>query len=63
MERCSWKGCETALIYSGRGRPPKYCPEHAKAIKQRSDKHFRRAESSELLFGSHAVYHVRLLTG
>lgn len=40
---CSWEGCETAVIYSGRGRPPKYCPEHAKASKQRSDK--RRPDS------------------
>ncbi len=38
MERCSWDDYGTSLTYSGRGRPPKYCPEHAKASKKRSDK-------------------------
>jgi hypothetical protein len=38
MERCSWAGCGIPVTYSGRGRPPKYCPDHAKASKQRSDK-------------------------
>jgi hypothetical protein len=40
---CSWDACETAVIYSGRGRPPKYCPKHAKASKRQSDK--RRPDS------------------
>jgi hypothetical protein len=43
MEQCSWPGCGIPVTYSGRGRPPKYCPDHAKASKQRSDK--RRPDS------------------
>jgi hypothetical protein len=35
---CSWDGCGTPVAYSGRGRPPKYCPEHASASKRRADR-------------------------
>ena len=36
--RCNWNGCGISLVYSGRGRPPEYCPEHAKASRKRTDK-------------------------
>lgn len=37
MERCVWDGCGKPLEYRGRGRPAKYCPDHAKANKRRLD--------------------------
>jgi len=38
MDTCQWAGCGIPIAYSGRGQPPKYCPEHAKASKRRADK-------------------------
>jgi hypothetical protein len=38
VNNCQWAGCRTPIAYSGRGRPPKYCPDHARASKQRADK-------------------------
>lgn len=38
MDLCKWPGCLVPLVYSGRGRPPEYCPEHAKASRKRTDK-------------------------
>src|SRR6266852_5776802 len=43
MERCSWDGCQTPITYGGQGARRKYCPEHSKASKKRSDK--RRPDS------------------
>jgi hypothetical protein len=39
MERnCDWPGCQHKLLYSGRGRPKKYCRDHASASKKALDK-------------------------
>jgi hypothetical protein len=35
---CTWPGCNALLTFCGRGRPPKYCPDHAKASKVKSDR-------------------------
>ena len=37
MNYCGWAGCGIPLVYNGRGRPPKYCPEHAAESKRRAD--------------------------
>jgi hypothetical protein len=39
--RCKWPGCLVPLVYSGRGRPPEYCPEHAAESKRLANKAWR----------------------
>ena len=39
MEReCTWTECHEKLTYCGRGRPPKYCAEHAAESKRELDR-------------------------
>lgn len=39
--KCNWQGCDRQLIWGGRGRRPKWCPEHG-AIRKREKDDMRR---------------------
>lgn len=55
MSTCTYEGCGVALPEPrGRGRPQKYCPEHAAAVKREQDA-ARRREAQQIKFARNLV--------